>query len=312
MEVKLNGVRGLFEMNESGVIQVRSRGNKLYTQFEYICLYMQDLFMYLPPGTILDGEIYKDGFHLEDISGTARTINVKAELAGQMTAHIFDAVLPFDPVYENRKEYLEGVFEKFLEEFNYKPSDVPIVLVPYKIGNTMDDIYEFHKKATNEGYEGTVIKRMSAGTANKTMCIYKGGKSGRFYKLKDVNDEEGIILEVLDCTGKESGCARFKLVDPRGNIFTIRPAGSYEFRKELYQQGDELIGQLYTYECTGFTKYKVPNHPVGISVRYDLDTEEVVDNMKKEYVKLNKCFCNYIGGACDVCQEGKNIKAARY
>ncbi len=301
LEVKLNGVRGLFEMNDSGEIQVRSRGNKFYTQFENICSYMKDLFMYLPRGTILDAEIYNENLNLEDISGTARTINFKAELAPNLIAYVFDAVLPFEPVYEDRKEFIQRVYNKYLDEFNYEAGIVPIEIVPYKVVSSMEEIYDFHKWSRGEGYEGTVIKRMSAGTANKAMCQYKGGKSGRFYKLKDVFDEEGIILEVLDCIGKESGCARFRVIDPRGNIFTIRPKGDYEYRKELYQKGSELIGQLFTYECSGLTKYGVPEHPRGVAIRYDLDTETIVNDMVSELATKGICLCQYLSGECDAC-----------
>ena len=302
LELKLNGVRALFEMNEFGKIQARSRGNKLYTQFEHICSHMQDLFMYFPPGTILDGEIYKHGMHLEDISGSARTINIKADLAEQLAANIFDAVLPDNPYYEDRKAYIKNAYDNYLTDNDYKEGDIPIVILPYTVVNTMDEIYDFHREARKDGYEGTIIKRMAAGTANKTMCQYKGGKSGRFYKLKDVFDEEGIILEVLDCTGKESGCARFKLIDPRGNIFTIRPKGSYEYRQELYQKAEELIGQLYTYEYSGLTKYGVPEHPRGVAVRYDLDTDAVVEDIISDISAKNICICGYIGGECNVCR----------
>ena len=302
LELKLNGVRALFEMNEFGKIQARSRGNKLYTQFEHICSHMQDLFMYFPPGTILDGEIYKHGMHLEDISGSARTINIKADLAEQLAANIFDAVLPDNPYYEDRKASIKNAYDNYLTDYDYKEGDIPIVILPYTVVNTMDEIYDFHREARKDGYEGTIIKRMAAGTANKTMCQYKGGKSGRFYKLKDVFDEEGIILEVLDCTGKESGCARFKLIDPRGNIFTIRPKGSYEYRQELYQKAEELIGQLYTYEYSGLTKYGVPEHPRGVAVRYDLDTDAVVEDIISDISAKNICICGYIGGECNVCR----------
>jgi len=303
LELKLNGVRGMFEMNEFGKVQVRSRGNKLYTQFDHICMYMQDLFMYFTPGTILDGEIYKHGMLLEDISGSARTINIKAELAVQLVANIFDAVLPDNPYYEDRKAYIKSAYDRYLIDNDYKEGDVPITILPYTVVNTMEEIYDFHKEARDNGYEGTIIKRMAAGTANKAMCQYKGGKSGRFFKLKDVFDEEGIILEVLDCTGKESGCARFKLVDPRGNIFTIRPKGSYEYRQELFQQGEELIGQLYTYEYSGLTKYEVPEHPRGVAVRYDLDTDAVVEDMIEDISAKGICICEYIGGECSVCRK---------
>lgn len=303
LEVKFDGVRGLFELSETGEVQVRSRGNKLYSQFGHICKYMSELFMYLPPGTILDGEIYKHGFDQEDISGTARTINIKADQAEKMGVFIFDAVLPDNPYYEDRKKYIETAFNKFLEDTQYNPEEIPIEIVPYKVVNSLEEIYDFHKWSRENGYEGTVIKRMAVSTSNKAMCQYKGGKSGRFYKLKDVFDEEGIILEVLNCTGKEAGCARFKVIDPRGNIFTVRPKGSYEYRQELYQKKDELIGHLFKYECSGLTKYDVPEHPRGIAVRYDLDTDEVVEQMVDTFTSKGICVCSYIGGDCKLCRE---------
>lgn len=298
LEVKLNGVRGLFEEVES-TIKIRSRGGKYYTQFDNICKYMKEFLMYFPPGTILDAEIYMHGMKLEDISGTARTINVRKEEADEMIAYIFDAVLPEDPVYEDRKKKLNRSFRKYIREYKYDPEEIPIEILQYEIANSMDDIYEFHYKALEAGYEGTVVKRMSAGCKNKTMCQYKGGKSGRFYKLKEVLDEEGIIVEVLNCTGKEEGCARFTVLDPRGNLVNIRPKGDYDHRRELYNRKEELIGQLYTYEYSSLSKYGVPEHPRGVAVRHDLDTENVIKGIRKKIALSGNCVCEYFTEECE-------------
>lgn len=298
LEVKLNGVRGLFENGDNSV-KIRSRGGKYYSQFDNIRKYMAEFFMYFPPGTILDGEIYLHGMKLEDISGIARTIHVKKEVANEMIAYIFDAVLPEDPVYEERKRKLRSAFKQYIEDYEYDPDDVPIEIINYKVAHSMDDIYTFHRKVIAAGYEGTIIKRMEAGCSDKTMCRYKGGKSGRFYKLKEVLDEEGIIVEVLDCTGKEKGCARFTVIDPRGNLVNIRPTGDYEYRRELYDKRDELIGQLYTYEYSSLSKYGVPEHPRGVAVRYDLDTDKVIRDMRIDIASHGKCVCEYFSNECE-------------
>lgn len=125
-----------------------------------------------------------------------------------------------------------------------------------------------------------------------------GSHSHHFYKLKPNDDEEGIILDVLDCKGREEGCARFEVIDPRGNIFTIRPQGDFEERRELLNMREELLGKLYTYTCIGFTKYGVPNHPTGKCVREDLYTQKIDDEIIKTYASMVICICDRIGLEC--------------
>jgi hypothetical protein len=334
MEFKLDGVRGMFELENNGEVSCRSRGSIYYQQYDRICQAMKGFFEYLPSDTMLDAEIYKHGVALPDISGASRKyIKKKGKegeenndaLAGQMIAHIFDARLPNDPYYEDRKEYLRKMFDLFLTDNDLKEEDLPFTLLPHQEGNSMDEIEDYYKLAIENGYEGIIIKRMAKGVNQKSvgkgksgkvldnlmkqaleLAKYKGSKSHchNFYKLKPVDDEEGIILDVLDCKGREEGCGRLELIDPRGNIFTIRPEGDFGERRNLLEMREELIGKLYTYKSIGLTKYGVPNHPTGVCVRDDMNTEEVVMERRREYAAKGICICDKLedGGEC-VCSE---------
>lgn len=320
MEFKMDGVRGMFELEPNGEVSCRSRGGIYYNQYGNICDAMKGFFEYLPTDTMLDAELYVHGVALPDISGASRkkTSPQNDGLASQIKAHIFDARLPDDLYYEERKEFIRKMFDLFISDNNIKEKDLPFALLPYKEGNNMDEVMEYYNLAIREGYEGIIVKRMAKGVNENSVgkgsskvienkikqaleyAKYRGNSSHshNFYKLKPNDDEEGIVLNVLDCKGREEGCARFEVIDPRGNIFTIRPQGDFDERRELFNMGKELIGKLYTYTCIGFTKYGVPNHPTGKCVREDFDTEKVVMERRKLYAEKGICICNRLGEEC--------------
>jgi hypothetical protein len=310
VEVKLDGVRCMFELTD-GVVTARSRGGKYYTQYDHICKFLFDVFAYFPHDTMLDAEMYNHGMKREQISSITRTIAEEMEEGKLMTAYIFDAKFPQDLDYESRKKMISETVNLFLEDKGLTIDQTPISLVPYELVYSKEQMLKFDDWATSQGYEGTMVKRtMSSvlqndyGKQRQTAIEYtkyKEGRSHRCYKIKGEQDEEGIIIDVTDCRGREKGCAKFTIVDPRGNIFSVRPTGKFELRREMLQNRLSLIGKLYTYKMTGLTAYGVPDHPRGIGIRDDLDTEKVISEMKKNYANKGICLCSQFGENSCIC-----------
>lgn len=310
VELKLDGVRCMFEITD-GVVTARSRGGKYYTQYEHICKFLFDLFAYFPHDTMLDAEMYNHNMKREQISSITRTTLEEMEEGKLMKAYIFDAKFPQDLDYESRKQLISDTVNIFLEDKGLTIEQTPIALVPYRLVYSEKELFDFDDDATAQGYEGTMIKRtLSSVKQNdygkqKQKAIeytkYKEGRSHHCYKLKGELDEEGIIIDVTDCRGREKGCAKFTVVDPRGNILSIRPTGKFELRRDMLQNRDKLIGKLYTYKMTGLTAYGVPDHPRGIGVREDLDTDKVISEMKRSYANKGICLCIQFGQKDCVC-----------
>lgn len=100
------------------------------------------------PHTMLDAELYMHGVALSDISGTSRKKSVQTEgLSFQIKAYIFDARLPDDLYYEDRKEYIEKMYKLFLSDSGLDVKDLSFSLLPYKVGNNMDEITEYYNLA---------------------------------------------------------------------------------------------------------------------------------------------------------------------
>ena len=54
---------------------------------------------------------------------------------------------------------------------------------------------------------------------------------------------------------------------PDGQTFAVRPTGTHEERKVLFENGDEYIGQQLTVKYQELTDEGIPRFPVGIAIR---------------------------------------------
>jgi ATP-dependent DNA ligase len=296
-EVKMDGNRGLFETNDQGEVMVRTRGGKYSNQFEHICKFVKELLIYFPCGTILDSEMYCHNMEREKITSACRTEKTEAAESKNMIAHVFDIILPDDPVYEERKKILNNGFNQYLSDYELQKEDVPIHIVEYVELSNEEEIMNFYQEALDNDYEGIVIKRMARGAQTKEqldLCRYQsGGPKHTFYKLKPEEDEEGIIVGMESCRGRHTGCAKLIIADLRGNIISCVSDGTLDNRKRIYQEREKYIGKLYTYKFGRLSAKNVPIEPVGKGLRRpdDIEYQEMYRKIYQAHVDKNRCLC---------------------
>lgn len=215
------------------------------------------------PDIVLDGEMYKFGLSLQQISGCIRT-----ELSDgkyDLEYYIYDTMTP-DKKFEDRLKELEMIKEElnlgFEPEREWNPGDLRIQMVPQEKVSGWSSIKKLHDKYVNEGWEGVVIRDPS-----KT---YKyGGRSNNMIKVKERKEETFTIVGYqLGLRGVEDMVFKMKT---QGNIeFLAKPLGNRQIKENYIKNITNLIGKKA--DCTFFyySDSGVPLQPVFKAVRIDL------------------------------------------
>ena len=215
------------------------------------------------PNIILDGEMYKFGLSLQQISGCIRT-----ELSDgkyDLEYYIYDTMTP-DKKFEDRLKELEMIKEELNLEFEpereWNPEDLRIQMVPQEKVSGWSNIKKLHDKYVNEGWEGLVIRDPSKN--------YKyGGRTNNMIKVKERQEETFTIIGYeLGLRGVEDMVFKMKT---QGNIeFLAKPMGSREVKENYMTHMNELIGKKA--DCTFFylSDDGVPLQSVFKAVRLDL------------------------------------------
>lgn len=190
---------------------------------------------HLKDGEYLDGECFHPGKTFEEITSLFKTNPSALEF------HVFDY---FDT---SRPEL------PFTERLKY-------VTVDTRILKSKDELQSIHEHYMSLGYEGTMIREGSS--------VYEiGQRSNYLLKLKNFKTDEYKVIGVKECTGKDIGTPTWECVTASGEVFTVRPEGTLEYRKQLFRDKDTYIGKMLTVKYQNLTDLGVPRFPVGIVFR---------------------------------------------
>lgn len=263
---KLDGIRCLIRRDGDKIIY-RSRNNKEYKHLDIFNDSMNSFFDFLPPGVELDGEMYSDELTFNSISSVFRkeiNTNVK-DIKKYIKYHIFDCNI--DKPYEDRWKMIVTSYKLMCKNFQ---DDNYIVIMNTFWAKTEDELYSFHRHVRSKGFEGTMIRKLYISDQTDKgykSSMYISGRKNNILKLKDIEDEEGTILKIVEGKGREKGIALMVVKDPRGNIFNVRPAATFEQRKLWFENPDTIIGKKMTYEYQNLSETGVPRFPVGKDIR---------------------------------------------
>jgi hypothetical protein len=250
---KIDGVRCLMTHQASGVIKT-SRKNRVYPHLKHLDKDVELLLSVLPPGTLLDGELYNHELPFEEITSIVRrTVNVRPD-EYKIQYWVFDILS--DGQFEERYLRLFNAYEQVKDKLKY------IILVPIYQLPSEDKILEYLDMFEQAGYEGLVLRK----TGPKTNYIQ--GRTANLLKVKKFISSEGQVIEVKESSATEAGCAQFVLYDPTINSrFDVRPSGSFEQRREWLKHPELVLGKTYTYKYFEIAGDGNPRFPVGIGFR---------------------------------------------
>lgn len=262
---KVNGVRCLIYC-QNGKIKTASRGATNYDLAIYhiISHPLIEEFFKNHPDVILDGEIFKMGMSLNQISGICRTqstINDGKDLQFYWY-DLVDLTTPFSERYETMKKYAK---ELQLSDFDpykcFSDEELHIQFLPQVEISGWNNMKKLHDEYVSEGWEGLVVRLSSS--------VYKPGSRGNdWIKIKEYQEAEYPIVGLSEGLREEDMC--FVLETPNGQRFNCKPTGDRELKQWYREHINELIGKNLTikyFEMSGVEGSEVPQQPIGLVIR---------------------------------------------
>ena len=189
----------------------------------------------LSEGEYLDGECYAPNTTFEDITSLFKT-NPKA-----LEFHVFD------------------YFDLNRPQLTFKERMARVTVDTFLV-KRKSDIKGYHDLFVNQGHEGIMIR--------EALSVYEvGERSNYLLKYKSFETEEFKIVGVHEGTGRDVGTPIWECETESGETFSVRPEGSMESRRELFDCRDELLGKMLTVRYQNLTAAGVPRFPVGLAIR---------------------------------------------
>lgn len=264
---KIDGVRCSFYWKD-GEVKSASRGGGDYDPSTYQLREHPALIKLLSenPEWILDGELYKHGKSLQQISGAAR-MEKTANGCDWLEYYIYDVMIPDSP-FSERLKVLETIAFKLNLGFNpereWENDELRIQIVPHEIvtgDDKKDQIMQLHNQYVSEGWEGCVARDVSKS--------YKyGGRGQEMVKFKMYQDSEFEITGISEGLRPEDMC--FTLITADGIEFKAKPMGSRELKEQYREDLDKLIGKMATVKYFYLSDEGTPLQPVLKAIRdYD-------------------------------------------
>jgi DNA ligase-1 len=255
---KYDGIRCISYLKDDEVI-IESRKGIPFQNFTLLKEELKNILKNLPENFYFDGELYTNELDFETISGLIRLHEKKItdkdiDLINKIDYHIYDLVdtNKLDLTYNDRYAMLKNIF--------FKNKTKRCKTVETIIIEELKDVKKYHDSFVKEGYEGIMVRDING--------PYEINKRSKYLqKFKEFQEEEFKIIGYHEGTGDEKGIVIWDCKTKDGKPFAVRPKGTFESRKKLYDEGDKYVGKLLTVIFQEYSAENVPRFPVGKSIR---------------------------------------------
>jgi len=229
---KLDGIR----LITSATLGMQSRTGKQIISAPHILRKLQPLFEKYPD-LILDGELYyhstEDNFN-EVISLARKTRPTEEDLKQseeKLQYWIYD--MPSHPgTFEERNNALNELFAENTDILDNSFLNVQTYSV-----NCLDQVQQFLEKFVSEGFEGAIVRLNEP---------YECKRSKNLLKVKQFQDEEFPILDIVEGRGNLSGCAGNVVVSVDGKRVSAGMKFCREDAREIWENKEKYIGKSAT------------------------------------------------------------------
>ena len=258
---KIDGVRPSFYGRE-GEVRTASRGGGDYDASTSFMRHNPKLIQFFEehPDIVLDGELYKHGKSLQQISGAAR---LEKDTAGMdwLEYYIYD-VMDSTKTFEERLDILHDITDELNLGFNpereWDDGELKFQIVPQETVVGWANIQKLHDKYVGEGFEGIVIRDPSK--------VYNfGGRTNAMIKVKMYKDAEFEIVGYSEGLRPEDMV--FVCKTKEGKEFEAKPMGPRELKWEYLDRMDEIIGKMATVKYFYLSDEGCPLQPVLKCIR---------------------------------------------
>ncbi len=258
---KIDGVRCSFYWKD-GQVRTASRGGGDYDASTSFMRHNPKLIQFFEehPDIVLDGELYKHGKSLQQISGAAR---LEKDTAGMdwLEYYIYD-VMDSTKTFEERLDILHDITDELNLGFNpereWDDGELKFQIVPQETVVGWANIQKLHDKYVGEGFEGIVIRDPSK--------VYNfGGRTNAMIKVKMYKDAEFEIVGYSEGLRPEDMV--FVCKTKEGKEFEAKPMGPRELKWEYLDRMDEIIGKMATVKYFYLSDEGCPLQPVLKCIR---------------------------------------------
>ena len=255
MQPKLDGVRCIIQLDDSGKTMAYSRTGKPWKNIEHILTDLQPWFDF-HPDVILDGELYnhdlRDNF--EKIISLVRkqkpTDQDKLEAKELVQFHCYDYANGND-LYSTRMNNLVTT-----DMYSYC-----VIHVPTKFVFHQKLSEQLHKQNLEAGYEGSILRLDRP---------YQCKRSYGLQKFKDFSDKEAFIVGYEEGKGKREGTlGKFFMQDDEGVEFGCPPGKGYNYGAlaDILNNIGDYMGKRATFTYFERTKSGNYRHPMFKTLR---------------------------------------------
>ena len=256
VQPKYDGIRCL-AMLKDGEVHLMSRKGKPFPHLQHLRNEMKEI---LEEGIVLDGELYSDDLSFQEITGIVRRETLKeghTEMIDKICIRVYDMINlnNLDMDFIDRHNYIE----KIVVPHDVYPQNKVRRVPTYEI-NSEEEVYKYHDKFVQEGYEGCMARN-----AKGAYGINKRSKD--LQKYKHFMDSEYRIVGYCEGQGNEIGTVIWECVTDKGQKFRVRPKGTREERQEWFSNGDKYLNEMLTVRFQELTTDGIPRFPVGIAIR---------------------------------------------
>ena len=258
---KIDGVRCSFYWKD-GEVRTASRGGGDYDASTSFMRHNPKLIQFFEehPDIVLDGELYKHGKSLQQISGAAR---LEKDTAGMdwLEYYIYD-VMDSTKTFEERLDILHDITDELNLGFNpereWDDGELKFQIVPQETVVGWANMQKLHDKYVGEGFEGIVIRDPSK--------VYNfGGRTNAMIKVKMYKDAEFEIVGYSEGLRPEDMV--FVCKTKEGKEFEAKPMGPRELKWEYLDRMDEIIGKMATVKYFYLSDEGCPLQPVLKCIR---------------------------------------------
>ena len=272
VQPKLDGLRCICMMDETGKIWLQSRTGSYFENLDHLYPELTEIFQKYP-GIVLDGELYTTDMPFEELAGVIKKKKLDSKGADKarlvkVNYHMYDCILPAD-----RFAHLDETSPDFLVRWRelrrlVSPDYKELKFVKTEWCNNLEEFSDFFAAFVQEGYEGIMLR-------NQRGQYRENYRSHDLQKYKEFVEDEYEIAGFTEGDGRDKGAIIWIC---RGKVnpdltFNVRPKGAMEYRRALYMDASQhpakYIGKMLTVIYQELSEYGVPRFPVGKAVRED-------------------------------------------
>jgi ATP-dependent DNA ligase len=264
VQPKLDGLRCIiYRDSMTGEIRRQSRTGTYFDTMSHIAQSLTPFFQKYP-SVVLDGELYTPDIPFEELAGLIKKKKLTEQDFIRLSAikyHIYD-IVDEGSMYQKRYSDIKKMFAQLAASSASSPHELPpyICLVETSEAKTAAEFRAEFSRFIEEGYEGIMLRNKGG----MYRCNYR---SHDLQKYKEFEEDEFRIIGFTQGDGRDKGTVIWICETKEGKDFTVRPRGTMESRRKLFQTGEKYVGKMLTVIYQELTEEGKPRFPVGKDVR---------------------------------------------